>query len=122
MPYGSIEHLATDAGTAFHLPAYGTSLITLGSNAVSLEPEKSWEFTDETPRLSVSGWSQAGIMEFGEGRVAVLGDNFLVSAPAHLEPPYIEDEKEAELGAHNHQFTLNLYRWLSRQETEPISK
>jgi len=121
-PYGSIEHLATDAGTAFHLPAYGTSLITLGSDAVSLEPEKSWEFTDETPRHSVSGWSQAGIMEFGEGRVAVLGDNFLVSAPAYLEPPYIEDEKEAEFGAHNHQFTLNLYRWLSRQEIEPISE
>jgi Tol biopolymer transport system component len=114
-PYGSIEHLATDAGTAFHLPAYGTSLITLGSDAVSLEPEKSWEFDSETARRNVAGWSQAGIMEVGQGRVAVLGDNFLISAPAYLEPPYVENEEEAQLGAFNHQFTLNLYQWLTRR-------
>lgn len=55
-------------------------------------------------------------MELGKGRVAVLGDNFLISAPAYLKPPYVHDENnEAERGAYNHQFTLNLYRWLSYQ-------
>jgi hypothetical protein len=121
VPYGQIKHLATDTGSAFLLPAKSTSFITLGSDVISLEPEKSWVFSDETPRLSVAGWSQAGIMEIGDGRVAVLGDNFLVTAPEYLEPPFIEDETEAESGAHNHQFTLNLYRWLSRQEAQPLS-
>lgn len=120
VPYGQIKHLATATGSAFRLPPKSTSLITLGSDIISLEPENSWVFTDETPRLSVAGWSQAGIMEIGDGRVAVLGDNFLVSAPEYLEPPYIADETEAESGAHNHQFTLNLYRWLSRQEVQPL--
>lgn len=115
-PYGPIDHLATNTGSAFRLPAQGLSLITFDSNVVSLEPDVSWAFDGGTPRVSVAGWSQAGIMELGNGRVAVLGDNFLISAPAYLEPPYVVDENnEAERGTHNHQFTLNLYRWLSNQ-------
>jgi len=116
MPFGTIDHLATNTGSAFRLPAQGLSLITFNSNVISLEPEISWVFDGDTPRVSVAGWSQAGVMELGKGRVAVLGDNFLISAPAYLEPPYVHDENnEAERGAYNHQFTLNLYRWLSYQ-------
>ncbi len=115
-PYGQIEHLATDCGSAIRLPSHAASLITLGADVVSLEPATSWAFTVDTPRRSVAGWSQAGVLEYGEGRIAVLGDNFLISAPGLLDPPYIEIEQEAELGAHNHKFTLNLYRWLSGQE------
>lgn len=122
VPYGRIEHLATNAGSAFRLPVKSTSLITLGSDVISLEPEESWVFTDDTPRPSVAGWSQAGVMEIGDGRVAVLGDNYLTSAPEYLEAPFIEDENEARRGAHNHQFSLNLYRWLARQEVNLVPK
>jgi hypothetical protein len=121
-PYGPIRYLSTDTGTAFRLPENSTSLITLGADVITLEPERSWVFTDDTPRLSVAGWSQAGIMAVGNGRVAILGDNFLLSAPAYLEPPFIEDETEAERGAHNHKFTLNLYRWLSRPDQGAVSE
>lgn len=118
-PFGPIDHLATNTGSAFRLPAQGLSLITFDSNVVSLEPDVSWVFDDDTTRVSVAGWSQAGVIELGNGRVVVLGDNFLISAPAYLEPPYVHDENnEAERGAHNHQFTLNLYRWLSNQGAE----
>jgi len=116
-PFGPIEHLATNTGSAFRLPANGLSLITFDSNVVSLEPDVSWKFDDDTARVNVAGWSQAGIIELGNGRVAIVGDNYLISAPAYLEPPYVHEESnEAERGAHNHQFTLNLYRWLSDQE------
>jgi hypothetical protein len=115
-PYSRVGFLATDTGSAFRLPDQALSLITFGSNVLSLEPEVSWEFDDETIRKDVTGWSQAGILEVGQGRVAVLGDNFLINAPAYLEPPYVESDQEAELGAFNHQFTLNLYRWLTRYQ------
>jgi hypothetical protein len=121
-PYGPIEYLATDTGSAFRLPENSTSLITLGPDVITLEPERSWVFTEDTPQYSVAGWSQAVIMDVGDGRVAVLGDNFLLSAPAYLEPPFIEDDTEAERGAHNHKFTLNLYRWLSRQDLNAVSE
>jgi hypothetical protein len=117
-PFGPIEHLATDNGSAFTLPPESTSLLIFPANAVSLEPTTAWDFSKDTPSTPVAGWSQAGTMKFGNGRIAILGDSYLISAPAFLEPPYIEDEDEAERGAHNHQFTLNLYRWLSDQQIE----
>jgi hypothetical protein len=120
IPYGRIEHLNTATGSAFLLPTNSTSLITLGSDVISLEPAKSWVFTDETPLVRVAGWSQAGVMEIDNGRVAVLGDNYLTSAPEYLKPPFVADETEAQRGAHNHQFTLNLYRWLTRQEVHSL--
>ncbi len=112
--YGRIEFLAADVGSAFRLPAYAFSLITFGPTILSLEPEVSWEFDSETARRRVTDWSQAGVIEVGKGRVAVLGDNFLFIAPAFLAPGHWESEKDAEFGIHNAQFTLNLLHWLSR--------
>lgn len=114
-PFKRVEYLSTDTGSAFQLPEHAISLTSLGANIVSLEPETSWKFNDATPQRDVTGWTQIGILEVGKGRVVVVGDNFLVSAPAFLEPPYVESQQEAELGAYNHQFTLNAYRWLTRQ-------
>ncbi|MEE9568017.1 MAG: hypothetical protein V3W37_01415, partial [Candidatus Binatia bacterium] len=105
-PYGRIEFLAAHVGSAFRLPAHAFSLITLGPTILSLEPEVSWEFDSGTARRRVTGWSQAGVIEVGKGRVAVLGDNFLFTWPEFLAPPYWESEKDAELGIHNMQFTL----------------
>ncbi len=93
-PHERIESVAADVGSALRLPESAVSLMTLGSDAVSLEPSVSWEFESTTPRRPVAGWSQAGVMKIGKGRVAVLGDNFPYDYP---------------------QLTVNLYRWLSGQ-------
>lgn len=114
-PHERIEFVAADVGSAFRLPERAVSLITLASDAISLEPSVSWEFDSATPRKPVSGWSQGGIMKVGKGRVAVLGDNFLIMAPSHLAPPYLDSERDAVFGVYHPQFTVNLYRWLSRQ-------
>lgn len=55
MPFGTIDHLATNTGSAFRLPAQGLLLITYNSNVISLEPEISWVFDGDTPRVSVAG-------------------------------------------------------------------
>ena len=114
-PHERIEFVATDHGSAFRLPERAASLMTFGSDAISLEPSVSWMFDSTTPRRSVSGWSQGGVMKVGKGRLAVLGDNFLNIPPSQLAPPYLESEKEAVLGVYNPQFTVNVYRWLSGQ-------
>ena len=114
-PHEGIAFLATDVGSAFRLPNRAVSLMTFGSDAISLEPSVSWMFDSTTPRRSVSGWSQGGVMKVGKGRLAVLGDNFLNIPPSQLAPPYLESEKEAVLGVYNPQFTVNVYRWLSGQ-------
>lgn len=109
-PHERIEFVAASVGSAFRLPEHAVSLITFGSNAISLEPSVSWRFDSATPRRSVSGWSQGGVMEVGKGRLAVLGDNFLIIPPSQLE-----GEKEVVFGRYNPQFTVNVYRWLSGQ-------
>ena len=114
-PYGRIEFLAVHVGSAFRLPARAFSLITFGPTILSLEPEVSWEFDSETARRRVTDWSQAGVIEVGKGRVAVLGDNFLFIAPSFLAPQHWDDEKSAKFGIHNAQFTLNLLNWLSEK-------
>ncbi len=109
-PREHIEFVAADVGSAFRLPEGAVSLITFGPNAISLEPSVSWRFDSTTPRRSVSGWSQGGVMKVGKGRLAVLGDNFLIIPPSQLE-----SEKEVYFGRYNPQFTVNVYRWLSGQ-------
>ncbi len=93
-PHERIESVAADVGSAFRLPERAVSLMTVASDAISLEPSVSWKFDSTTPRRPVAGWSQGGIMKVGKGRVAVLGDNFPYDHP---------------------QFTVNVYRWLSGQ-------
>ncbi|MCH7807454.1 MAG: hypothetical protein IH995_10020 [Proteobacteria bacterium] len=108
-----IDYVGSSVGSAFLLPDGAISLLTFGSGFVSLEPEASWVFDSETPSLPIEGWSQGGLFSVGKGKVAILGDNFLFTAPDFIEPPFLENESEAELGANNHQFTLNLLRWLA---------
>jgi hypothetical protein len=109
-PHETIVFLAADVGSAFRLPDHAVSLMTFGSDAISLEPSVSWKFDSTTPRRSVSGWSQGGVMKVGKGRLAVLGDNFLIIPPSQLE-----SEKEVVFGGYHPQFTVNVYRWLSGQ-------
>ena len=109
-PDERVLFLAADVGSAFRLPDRAISLMTFGSDAISVEPTVSWKFDSATPRRSVSGWSQGGVMKVGKGRLVVLGDNFLIIPPSQLE-----SEKEVVFGRYNPQFTVNVYRWLSGQ-------
>ncbi len=109
-PDERVLFLAADVGSAFRLPDRAVSLMTFGSDAISVEPTVSWKFDSATPRRSVSGWSQGGVMKVGKGRLVVLGDNFLIIPPSQLE-----SEKEVVFGRYNPQFTVNVYRWLSGQ-------
>ncbi len=110
--FEKIDFVTTDVGAAFRLPEGAVSLVTLGAGSISLETGNSWVFDEETIYREVTGWSQAGIIEYGRGRVAVLGDSFLFTAPGFIEPPFVEHEKDIQYGKNNHIFTQNLIRWL----------
>jgi len=102
-----IDTLAADWGSAFRMPDGATILLTLPDDALSVEPEVAWEFDSTTTMKDVGGWSQAGLMQFGEGRVAVIGDNFLLTDPGSLIEP------ADQIGIQHPQFTINLFRWLA---------
>jgi hypothetical protein len=108
-PAERLDSLVTNWGTALRLPPGAISLLTLDSTALSLEPREAWRFPQGTPVSSVAGWSQAGLLSRGQGRVVLLGDSFLVFAPGHIRPGTL-----AERGSQNPQFTLNVLRWVSQ--------
>ncbi len=105
-----VDSIETSVGSAFRLPPDGESLLTFGPSFVSLLPESSWEFDDTTPRQAIGGWSQAGVARVGLGRIAVLGDSWLLRSAL--------EEEDSEMGpayeeSQNPQFTLNVVYWLS---------
>jgi len=103
-----VDSIETSTGAAFRLPPDGESLLTFGPSFVSLLPETTWEFDDTTPRQAIGGWSQAGVARVGSGRIAVLGDSWLLRSA--LEE--VEEGTETWV-PQNTQFTLNVVYWLS---------
>lgn len=103
-----IDFMITNGGTAFELPSDAKSLLTLPASAIALLPRVTWEFPENTPRQLIGRWSQGGVMLFGRGRLAILGDAFSVWAPE-----LIEAGTSGDRGKQHPQFTLNLFHWLA---------
>lgn len=110
----NIVQVKTFGGSAFKIPENATSLLTLGSGAISLIPEIPFQVNSETPRISVNGWSQGAILEVGKGRVAVFAEGMMFSS--QLTVATGEVSGLASRGAEqNEQFLLNVMHWLSKK-------
>lgn len=111
---GQITKIKTFGGSAFKTPNEAISLLTLGSGAVSINPAIPFQVNSETPRLSVNGWSQGAVLEFGKGRVAVFAEGMMFSSQLETKTGkrYGLSSKGAE---QNEQFLLNIMHWLSKR-------
>lgn len=101
-----VDAVETYGGAAFRVPAHGQSLMTFGSGYEQLLPKVAWQFTPDTPREPIAGWSQGGVVQVGRGRVAVFTEAGFFMAP----PP---DEVGSDARRQNRQFLLNVAHWLS---------
>jgi hypothetical protein len=72
-----------------------------------------WQFSDSTPRVRADGLLQGAAIEFGRGRVVLLGEAAMLSAQ-------IGGAQRNRMGMNhpvavqNAQFALNVLHWLSR--------
>jgi hypothetical protein len=106
-----IDSVATFTGQAFQVKGDIAPLLVFGPLFISQMPQKSWEFSSETPSIPVNGWLQGAAFHFGKGRVAVFGEAAMFTAqidgtgkPMGMNAPYANQ---------NAQFTLNIIHWLS---------
>ncbi len=105
-----VEAVATFTGSALRAEG-AASLLTLPRGAVALLPAAPWKFDDATPRRDVGGWSQAVVLERGEGRAAFLAEAAMITS--------MGDGRGGRLGfdhpraTHNARFARNLVRWLA---------
>lgn len=113
-PEERVAEVASFTGQAFRLRpgTDGEALLTLGDGVELLLPERAWEFSETTPRLSAAGMLQAAVIRHGAGRVAVFGEAAMLTAqeagperrPMGMNHPEAPD---------NDQLVVNLLRWLS---------
>ena len=69
----SVDSIYSFTGEAFQIPEDATPVLTLNNNFTALMPDTAWNFNNNTPKISVSGWSQGSVKKFGKGRIAVWG-------------------------------------------------
>lgn len=115
-----VTTVATFGGSAFRLPAGANPILLFGKGSISRETTKAPGITPGAPEIAVEGWSQGAAMDHGKGRVAIFGEASMFSAqrsgPAK-RPMGMNDPIAAE----NHQFVLNLIRWLAADQPVPCS-
>jgi hypothetical protein len=107
-----INSVIAFTGQAFLSPPNAKALLVFGDSAISLMPRETWDFTTNTPTISVKGWEQGATLEFDKGRIVVFGEASMFSLQVR------GDEKRGvnSMGAEqNEQFLLNIMLWLSRR-------
>lgn len=101
-----VDAVVSFVGSAFRLPTGGQSLLTFGPSSVSLLPDVAWEFSATTPRQSIAGWSQGGLLRVGEGRLAIFAESGILQ-------PHQPRFDQRHPGARNSGLVLNVFHWLS---------
>jgi len=111
-PAQKIDIVVTFTGQAFQGTPEAEPLLVFGKSSYSLMPQRAWEFTEDTPKVSVEGWFQGAVRRYGKGRIAVFGE--AAAFTAQLSGP-----QKAKIGMNNpdakqnYWFVLNVMHWLS---------
>jgi len=106
-----VDSIYSFTGEAFQIPEDAIPVLILNNNFISLMPDTAWNFKDDTPQVSVAGWSQGAVKKFGKGKIAVWGEAAMFSAQ-------IAGEKKVKVGMnapkakYNYQLLLNIIHWL----------
>jgi len=110
-PDAKIDFVVTFTGQAFQGPPQAEPLLIFGKACYSLMPRRAWEFSEDTPKISVEGWFQGAVRRYGKGRIAVFGE--AAAFTAQLSGP-----QKAKMGMNNpdakqnYRFVLNVMHWL----------
>lgn len=99
-------------GSAFQIPLNAKPLLTLGKGATSFMSDIPMQVTARSYRISMDGWYQGAVLEFGKGRVAVFSEAMMFTSQVYI--PTGKKMGLVSYGAEqNEQFLLNVMHWLS---------
>ncbi len=118
-----INRVATFTGQSLKGPKDSVALLKFSDAAVDRlyrhaagdAPNRRPDRSDDVPTVSAAGSSQAHALQFGKGRVVVLGEASHITAQ---RPGSGFDYPDCD----NRQWTLNIMHWLSGLLDEPESK
>jgi hypothetical protein len=103
--------------TGQSLGGNAVSLLKFGANATEVRPDSIWQQEGKNyirfgKPESVAGLSQAMALEYGKGRVVVLGDAAMISAQKLFGRRF---GMNYPVETDNKQFALNLMHWLTKK-------
>jgi hypothetical protein len=111
-----ITQVKSFGGSAFKAPEKAISLLNLGNGVIATEPNIPFQVNSGTPRVSMDGWSQGAVFEFGRGRIAVFSEGMMFSSQL-----ITNTGKKLGLRAvgaeQNEAFLLNVMHWLIDKDT-----
>lgn len=107
-----VDTVVTFTGSAFKIPKGATPILSL-KNYTLLMPQVAWQFEEDTPSLASEGFYQGAYMEYGKGKIVVMGEAAMFSAqlagpnrnPVGLNQP---------VARQNNQLLLNIIHWLDQ--------
>ena len=109
-----VDSVTSFTGSALRLiTGGGKPLMVLPRGTVVLLPQVAWQFSDSTPRVRGDWMLQGAAMQFGKGRVVVLGEAAMLSAQIQ-GPQRTPMGMNAPVATQNAQFALNVLHWLVR--------
>lgn len=106
-----IDQIATFQGACMEIPKQAKSIITLDDNYIAVFSHGAFNFQASDIRKSAAGTSQAAVMDYGQGKVAVFCEADLFTA---LKSKESGDKlgMSYKYANENPQFVLNVFHWL----------
>ncbi|CAH9049971.1 hypothetical protein PSECIP111951_00090 [Pseudoalteromonas holothuriae] len=110
---GQVTKVRSLGGDAFKVPSNAKNILQLPKDAVAVLPDKPFKVNQQTPRVSIAGWSQGAVLEIGKGRVAVFAEASMFTSQVYV-PTGKKLGLVSKSAEQNERFLLNVMYWLSR--------
>ena len=109
-----IDSICIFTGQSFIAPKNATIITSLNDDYEILLPTVAWEFSDNTPRMSGIGLANGAYMQYGKGRLVIMGEAAMFSAQL-AGPQKNTMGMNSPLAKQNPQFLLNIIHWLDKK-------
>lgn len=106
-----VDSIYSFTGSAFQIPKDAVSILTFNENFISLMPDTAWNFNNDTPKISVKGWSQGAVKEYGKGKVVMWGEAAMFSAQLAGNNNF-KIGMNTPKAKNNYKLLLNIIHWL----------
>jgi hypothetical protein len=104
-----IQQIASFSGSVFRAKNAIPFMVFDSSHEI-LMPEIAWQFSKKTKHESAEGWLQGACLEYGQGKVLLLGEAAMITAQLAGDRKAGMNSPEAP---ENGQLALNIFRWLT---------
>ncbi len=107
-----VDTVVTFTGSAFRIPHGAMPILALKNYTIS-SPRVAWQFEENTPTVSGDGFFQGAYMQYGKGKIVVMGEAAMFSAQlaGPNRSPVGFNRPEAR---QNNQLLLNIIHWLDQ--------